>query len=106
MVNLTCLYLYAGMYSPRTTHIHISSHLGGKTIHTGQLYFSNKLVNRIQRMYPYNTTTDRKITNENDRLFRQYHGEQSLITKIKPMSGRRISNGLIGEIIIGVDPNM
>ena len=57
-------------------------------------------------MYPYNNTKDRQILNEDDFLFKRYDGPKSLVTKIKTSGGKRISNGLVGEIIIGLDPNM
>ncbi|CAG2181382.1 unnamed protein product, partial [Oppiella nova] len=97
--------IFPGWYSPRTTHIHIQSHLGGRTLHTGQLYFSEKLVSRIARSYPYNNTKTRRQTNEEDWLFRDFKGPESVVKRIKTMRGNRIGNGLVGEIVIGLDPN-
>ncbi|CAG2117397.1 unnamed protein product [Medioppia subpectinata] len=73
--------VFPGWYSGRATHIHILSHTGNRTIHTGQLYFPEEMLKRIDRLYPYNTTKSRRQTNEKDRLYRKFKGANSMLAK-------------------------
>ncbi|XP_054155504.1 uncharacterized protein LOC128953975 [Oppia nitens] len=98
--------IFPGWYDPRTTHIHLQTHLAGRTLHTGQLYFPDKMVARIGRYYPYNNTKYVRMNNAEDWLFKRFNGQDSMIQRFKPLRGRRLANGLVGEIIVGLDPNM
>ncbi|XP_054155493.1 uncharacterized protein LOC128953966 [Oppia nitens] len=99
--------IFPGWYGGRTTHIHIQTHMGGKTVYTGQLYFTDKLVNRIARMQPYNMTTGHRNTNEGDYIFRRDSGNDTIIKRIKMIkqTNRLLASGLVGEMIIGLNPN-
>jgi protocatechuate 3,4-dioxygenase beta subunit len=39
--------VYPGWYQGRTVHIHVKVHLGGNVVHTGQLYFPDKVTDTV-----------------------------------------------------------
>src|SRR4051812_33720889 len=45
--------VYPGWYQGRTVHIHVKVHVAGNVVHTGQLYFPDKLTDRVFRRAPY-----------------------------------------------------
>src|SRR6476659_2881644 len=45
--NVSFKTIYPGWYQGRTTHIHVKVHVGGKVVHTGQLYFPDALTASI-----------------------------------------------------------
>jgi protocatechuate 3,4-dioxygenase beta subunit len=52
--------IYPGWYRGRATHIHLKAHLGGKAgrytgghvAHTGQMFFSDALTDRVAKLAP------------------------------------------------------
>ncbi|OFW71501.1 MAG: hypothetical protein A2Y55_11245 [Actinobacteria bacterium RBG_16_68_12] len=87
--------IYPGWYSGRTVHIHVMVHLGGNVVHTGQLYFPDKLTDAVYKRTPYNRRPDRITRNAADSIFRN-GGSRSLLKLRK--SGTRY----IGSINMGV----
>ena len=81
-------------------------HLGdGKTVHVTQLYFPDAMNNRVNRIMPYKQRAKSLAAkNANDYIFRRDHGEMTIMTNIKPLDGRFISKGMVGEMILGVNP--
>src|SRR2546427_11403626 len=61
--------VYPGWYQGRTVHIHVKVHLGGNVVHTGQLFFSDSLTDRVYRNAPYNKRPSRTTRNANDSIF-------------------------------------
>src|SRR6266550_5062184 len=41
--------IYPGWYQGRAVHIHIKVHVGGRVVHTGQLFFSDTLTDTVYR---------------------------------------------------------
>jgi protocatechuate 3,4-dioxygenase beta subunit len=87
--------IYPGWYRGRTVHIHIKVHLGGNVVHTGQLYFSDALTDRVFRRRPYSRRPNRDTRNATDSVFRN-GGRRSLL------SLRRSGSGYVGAITMGV----
>lgn len=81
------------------------AHVNGKTVHVSQLYFNNNLINRIKRLSPYKQRATVTVKNEDDYIFKRDSGHLTMINNIKPTDGKRISRGLTGEIVIGMDPS-
>lgn len=99
------LYIFdIGQYAFRTPHIHLQAHVNGKTVHVAQLYFENSLNNRIHRLSPYKERVDKEIQNEDDYIFSRDNGQATIIHNIKPLDGKRLSRGLKGEMILGINP--
>ena len=74
--------VYPGWYMGRTVHIHVKVHLGGRVVHTGQLYFPDKLTDRVFRRVPYSRRGRRTTRNSNDFVFAN-GGRRSMLSLSK-----------------------
>jgi len=87
--------IYPGWYMGRTVHIHVKVYLGGRTVHTGQLFFPDSLTDAVYRRSPYNRRPGRDTRNATDSIFRN-GGKRSLLVL------RKSGNGYTGRITMGV----
>jgi protocatechuate 3,4-dioxygenase beta subunit len=87
--------IYPGWYGGRTVHIHVRVYLGGSVIHTGQLYFPEKVTDAVYKRSPYRRRPNRDTRNATDFVYRN-GGRRSLLTM------RRSGAGYVGEITMGV----
>jgi protocatechuate 3,4-dioxygenase beta subunit len=87
--------VYPGWYQGRTVHIHVKVHVRGNVVHTGQLYFPDRLTDAAYRRAPYSSRPNRDVRNVDDMVFRN-GGKRSLL------SLRRNSAGYVGSIRMGV----
>jgi hypothetical protein len=76
-------------------HIHVKVHVGGRVVHTGQLYFRDALTDAVYRKAPYSTRPNRDTRNADDRIYRN-GGRRSLLAV------RRHGAGYTGSIVMGV----
>jgi protocatechuate 3,4-dioxygenase beta subunit len=60
--------IHPGWYSGRATHIHVKVHVGGRAIHTGQLFFNEALNNAVYATAPY-AKTGTRVLNAYDGIF-------------------------------------
>jgi protocatechuate 3,4-dioxygenase beta subunit len=88
--------VYPGWYQGRTVHIHVKVHVGGRDVHTGQLYFNDSLTDRIYRRAPYSSRPNRDVRNAQDMLYRN-DGARSLVKVRKSSAGV-----YVGTITMGV----
>jgi protocatechuate 3,4-dioxygenase beta subunit len=88
--------VYPGWYQGRTVHIHVKVHVRGRVVHTGQLFFSDALTDRVYRNAPYSKRPNRTTRNANDSIFVN-GGRKSLLTL-----RRRSAGGYLGKITMGV----
>jgi protocatechuate 3,4-dioxygenase beta subunit len=87
--------VYPGWYQGRTVHIHVKVHVRGNVVHTGQLYFSDRVTDAVYRRRPYSDRANRDVRNADDMVFRD-GGRRSLL------SLRRSGAGYVGSIRMGV----
>ena len=87
--------VYPGWYPGRTVHIHVKVHVRGNVVHTGQLYFSDRVTDAVYRRKPYSNRPNRETRNADDSLFRD-GGKRSLLQL------RRSGTGYVGSIRMGV----
>jgi protocatechuate 3,4-dioxygenase beta subunit len=87
--------VYPGWYGGRTVHIHVKVHVRGNVVHTGQLYFPDRLTDAVYRRAPYSRRPNRTTRNAADAIFRN-GGRRSLLQL------RRIERGYLGRITMGV----
>jgi protocatechuate 3,4-dioxygenase beta subunit len=87
--------VYPGWYQGRTVHIHVKVHVRGNVVHTGQLYFPDRLTDAVYRKTPYSGRPNRDVRNADDMVFRN-GGRRSLL------SMRRNGAGYVGSIRMGV----
>ncbi len=87
--------IYPGWYPGRTAHIHVKVHAGGNVVHTGQLYFPDKLTDSVYATAPYNKRPARDTRNGDDSIFGA--GGASSVARLSPSS-----SGHVGRITMGV----
>jgi protocatechuate 3,4-dioxygenase beta subunit len=87
--------VYPGWYMGRTVHIHVKVHLGGRVVHTGQLYFPDALTDVVYMGAPYSSRPGRDTRNATDSVFRN-GGRRSMLRV------RRSGTGYLGTITMGV----
>jgi protocatechuate 3,4-dioxygenase beta subunit len=87
--------VYPGWYMGRTVHIHVKVHLGGRVVHTGQLYFPDALTDTVYKQAPYSSRASRDTRNATDFVFRN-GGKRSMLR------ARRSGAGYLGAISMGV----
>ena len=87
--------VYPGWYPGRTVHIHVKVHVRGNVVHTGQVYFSDRVTDAVYRRKPYSNRPNRETRNADDSLFRG-GGKRSLLQL------RRSGTGYVGSIRMGV----
>ena len=71
--------IYPGWYQGRTVHIHVKVHVRGNVVHTGQLYFSDRVTDAAYRKAPYTNRPNRDVRNADDIVFRN-GGKRSLLS--------------------------
>ena len=72
--------VYPGWYQGRTVHIHVKVHVRGNVVHTGQLYFSDRVTDAVYRRSPVLQTARTATTrNADDSIFRD-GGKRSLLS--------------------------
>lgn len=87
--------IYPGYYPGRTIHIHVHVYLGGSIVHTGQLYFPDRVTDAVYRRAPYSHRSQRATRNANDAIFRN-GGSRSLLAVAAS------ATGYTGRITMGV----
>lgn len=87
--------VYPGWYQGRTVHIHVTVHVGGNVVHTGQLYFSDALTDTVYKRSPYSRRPNRTTRNAADSIYRN-GGKRSTLKLV------RSGSGYVGSIVMGV----
>jgi protocatechuate 3,4-dioxygenase beta subunit len=106
--------IYPGWYQGRATHIHLKAHVGGQAsatkyaaghvAHTGQLFFSDSLTDRVAELSPYSSRTITRTRNRVDRVYTREHGSGALLS-ISQRNRSSLRSGVIGRITLGLDPS-
>ncbi|MGP4001113.1 intradiol ring-cleavage dioxygenase [Streptomyces sp. 8N706] len=106
--------IFPGWYYGRTTHIHLKVHYGGEVegrtyedghvAHTGQVFFSDEVADAIAELDPYAKHTASERVKLTDDRTGQSAGAASVVT-LKQVRPGSYSKGLIGSIVLGVDPD-
>ena len=87
--------IYPGWYRGRTVHIHVKVHVGGNVVHTGQLYFPDKLTDTVYKAVPYSKRPGRDTRNANDGIYGQGGAASTLRLA-------RSGSGYVGTLTMGV----
>ena len=61
--------IYPGWYQGRAVHIHVKVHVGGRVVHTGQLFFNDSLTDTVYGAKPYSARPNRDMRNGQDSIF-------------------------------------
>jgi protocatechuate 3,4-dioxygenase beta subunit len=95
--------VYPGWYQGRAIHIHLKVHVGGRTVHTGQLFFHESTNDRVVRLSPYNRHRGTRLRNREDDIYGQA-GSGSLV-RLRRRKADSFRKGVIGTITVGVAPS-
>jgi protocatechuate 3,4-dioxygenase beta subunit len=87
--------VYPGWYQGRTVHIHVKVHVAGNVVHTGQLYFLDRMTDKVFRRKPYSRRPRRSTRNATDFVFAQ-GGRRSMLGL------RKVGSAYVGSITMGV----
>lgn len=87
--------IYPGWYPGRTVHIHCKVHVGGSTVHTGQLYFDDALTDVVYAQEPYASRGTRSTRNAADGIYGNGGAESTLAVVAR-------GKGYWGSITLGV----
>ena len=87
--------IYPGWYPGRTVHVHVQVALGGNVVHTGQLYFADRVTDAVYRRAPYNRRPNRSPRNAGDSIYRN-GGSRSTLRLV------RSGAAYVGSIAMGV----
>src|SRR5437763_1748490 len=61
--------IYPGWSSGRAVHIPVKVHVGGKVVHSGQLFFADSLTDTVYKAAPYSSRPNRDVRNAQDSIF-------------------------------------
>jgi protocatechuate 3,4-dioxygenase beta subunit len=87
--------IYPGWYPGRTVHIHVKVALGGNVVHTGQLYFADRVTDAVYRRAPYRSRPSRTTRNAADSIYRN-GGSRSTLKLVKA------GTAYVGSLAMGV----
>jgi protocatechuate 3,4-dioxygenase beta subunit len=119
--------IYPGWYSGRTVHIHMKVHIGGTpeilelptraageagtyagghVSHTGQFYFEDTTSDDVFATAEAYVGRDnaRRIRNDQDGILGEHLDEPGFILSLTPLAVGDVTQGFLGEITIGIDP--
>ena len=91
--------IYPGWYRGRTPHIHLKVHVGGQVVHTGQLFFSDRVSDTVYRTSSYEAHGQPDTTNAADSIYHAAGGSSARLHLTK-RTGR--GKGYRGTITVGV----
>jgi protocatechuate 3,4-dioxygenase beta subunit len=94
--------IYPGWYQGRAMHIHMKVHVGGQTVHTGQLFFNDSVSDRVVRLSPYSSHRGTRLRNKADQIYRQAGGSGALL-RLRRRKASSFRKGLIGTITVGIE---
>ncbi|MEV0686875.1 intradiol ring-cleavage dioxygenase [Nocardia sp. NPDC050378] len=97
--------IYPGYYHGRSIHLHVLVHVGGRMVHTGQLYLPEEYSARVVATPPYSNrpVEPKRVTNDVDFLFAQQGGAQTTL-RMEPL-GSDLDQGFRASLSMGVTPD-
>jgi protocatechuate 3,4-dioxygenase beta subunit len=91
--------IFPGWYRGRTPHIHLKVHVGGKVVHTGQLFFDERTQSAVYRLAPYRSHGQPDTSHAADMIFKQAGGSNAILRLASRGAGKQ---GYRGAITLGV----
>ena len=93
------LTIFPGWYRGRTPHIHMKVHVRGNEVHTGQIFFDEKITATVYKQAPYASRGTYDTSHSADNSYEQAGGSNAQVRLAKRSGGLR---GYVGTIAIGV----
>ena len=94
--------IFPGWYPGRTPHIHMKVFVSGSEVHTGQVFFRPSTLRSVYSQGVYAARGQNDMSNSSDMIYRQAGSRAVMALSRK---GARVSSGLTGSMVIGVDPS-
>ncbi|MGW2640005.1 intradiol ring-cleavage dioxygenase [Streptomyces sp. NPDC001348] len=103
--------IYPGWYRGRCIHVHVKVHTGvtvtsdghftgGRTVHTGQLFFNETITAAVAKVSPYSTNKVTRTTLSQDSIYDGGGASSGLLTLTA--LGSSASSGYSGTLTLGV----
>ena len=96
------LTLFPGWYPGRTPHIHMKVSVGGNEVHTGQVFFNEKVTTVVYKQAPYRSRGQYDTPHASDGIYSQAGGSRAELKLTRRSGGLR---GYVGTIAVGVVPS-
>ena len=93
------LTIFPGWYPGRTPHIHMKVSVGGNEVHTGQVFFNEKVTTAVYKQAPYRSRGQYDTPHASDGIYSQAGGSRAELKLTRRTGGLR---GYVGTIAIGV----
>jgi protocatechuate 3,4-dioxygenase beta subunit len=97
--KVSFLTIFPGWYRGRSPHIHLKVHIGGNVVHTGQVFFSQKIADAVYRHAPYKSHGEPDTTHAQDSIYAAAGGSKALLELTRRGNGNK---GYRGTITLGV----
>ncbi len=93
------LTVFPGWYRGRTPHIHMKVAVGDSAVHTGQVFFNERITAAVYRQAPYAGRGQSDTPHSRDSIYEQAGGSTAELELTKRTGGLK---GYVGTIAIGV----
>jgi len=93
------LTIFPGWYPGRTPHIHMKVWIGGDAVHTGQVFFNERIAAAVYRQAPYAGRGRYDTPHSQDSIYEQAGGSTAELKLTTRTDGLK---GYVGTIAIGV----
>jgi protocatechuate 3,4-dioxygenase beta subunit len=91
--------VYPGWYRGRTPHIHLKVHVGGRVVHTGQVFFDEAITRAVYRRAPYRSHGQPDTSHARDTIYAAAGRGRAQLRLRRRTRARR---GYRGSITLGV----
>jgi protocatechuate 3,4-dioxygenase beta subunit len=89
------LTVFPGWYTGRTPHIHLKVHVGGEVVHTGQVFFDERITRAVYRRAPYRGRGQYDTSHAEDSIFAQAGRSRAVLRLTRRGGGRAGYRGAI-----------
>jgi protocatechuate 3,4-dioxygenase beta subunit len=93
------LTIFPGWYRGRTPHIHMKVSVGGNAVHTGQVFFNERITTTVYKQAPYVSKGQYDTPHSSDNIYSQAGGSTAELKLTRRTGGLK---GYLGTIAIGV----
>ena len=93
------LTIFPGWYRGRTPHIHMKVHVGGKVVHTGQVFFNERITAAVYKTAAYSSHGQAETPHASDSIYAQAGGSSAVLKLSSRAKGLK---GYVGRIVVGV----
>jgi protocatechuate 3,4-dioxygenase beta subunit len=90
--------IFPGWYTGRTPHIHVKVHVGGYEVHTGQLFFNERIILAVYRTRYYKSRGSYDTSHAEDGIYAS-GGARSTVRLRRRQGGRE---GYVAPLALGV----